>query len=276
MKLPQIGLMAALVAGAAGSAHAAKGPWSATASHLGQSSSTPIVATVTGNGSGDGTYTGSGPSAERLSRGTVSASSTTGRAMTSLEGYSIKLINPITSEPAENSGFFLDTLTDFDSKTGLMSGSYEAIFLESTGVPDSTVVGGGLAIMLLIDYANHDDVTFNDVINFGTSDCPYVGNECRTSRTFSLLEVPTSITVSMGLSSRYGGGVNRAPHDYQAELNLAFSEFLPCGGAGATFCATPVAYQSAFAAVPEPATWALMIMGFGCAGAALRRRALAA
>lgn len=35
-------------------------------------------------------------------------------------------------------------------------------------------------------------------------------------------------------------------------------------------------YEPLFTAVPEPGTWALMIVGFGLAGAALRRRAYAA
>jgi hypothetical protein len=35
-------------------------------------------------------------------------------------------------------------------------------------------------------------------------------------------------------------------------------------------------FQAELGGVPEPATWALMIAGYGLAGAALRRRAVAA
>ena len=41
---------------------------------------------------------------------------------------------------------------------------------------------------------------------------------------------------------------------------------------GYTLSFSPFAGNDAIASVPEPATWALMIGGFGLAGAALRRR----
>jgi hypothetical protein len=274
MKIFNIGLLTlAAMTLATGSASAdGAGPWSAIASHLDQSSSTPTVAQVIGDGP-NWTFSASGPGdAEHPSRGTVSASTAPGAALTSLEGYSITLSNPVSANPTEDSGFFLDTLSKFQSKTGLMSGNYIATFKESTGFPDSTVIGGILVIDIVIDYPTLPDDVYTDSINFGTSDCPYYQDICKTSRTFGLKEVPTSITVSMELGTRFPGGLNQAPHDYQGQLALAFGEILPCGD---VFCLTPVTYTSAFAGVPEPATWALMLGGFAglaCAGHFRARR----
>jgi hypothetical protein len=261
MKIFTIGLLtlAATTLATGPTSAGGSGPWSAIASHLDQSSSTPTIAKVIGDGP-NWTFTASGPGdAEHLSKGTVSASTAPGKALTSLEGYSITLTNPVSSNPTEDSGSFLDTLTKFQSKTGVMSGEYIATFKESTGLPDSTVIGGSLVVEIVIQYPSLPNDSYFDSINFGTSDCPYFPDVCETSRTFGLKEVPTSITVSMAMGTRFPGGLNQAPHDYEGKLALAFGEILPCGSA---YCVTPVPYSSAFAGVPEPATWALLLGGF--------------
>ena len=66
---------------------------------------------------------------------------------------------------------------------------------------------------------------------------------------------------------------------YNANQNNTFSVNLTLIGPNSqTISVTEVIQQGAGVAVPEPATWALMILGFGGAGAALRsrRRAVAA
>lgn len=62
-----------------------------------------------------------------------------------------------------------------------------------------------------------------------------------------------------GLSGGNGGLIETTPHTGVKQLDLG-------GNAGY------VLYASETGAVPEPATWALMIGGFGLAGSALRRR----
>lgn len=51
------------------------------------------------------------------------------------------------------------------------------------------------------------------------------------------------------------------------ELRIAYSCVLACGPA-----IDNITYDNFKAAIPEPSTWALMILGFGSAGALLRRR----
>lgn len=44
------------------------------------------------------------------------------------------------------------------------------------------------------------------------------------------------------------------------------------GTVWSSFGSNDVAFKASFGAVPEPATWALMILGFGVVGGAMRRR----
>ena len=64
------------------------------------------------------------------------------------------------------------------------------------------------------------------------------------------------------------GGFLDATHTFSVDYDLVNTVFADTGqSVGAAFLASNIA-----APVPEPATWALMILGFGTAGAALRRR----
>lgn len=66
--------------------------------------------------------------------------------------------------------------------------------------------------------------------------------------------------LSTNLLNTYGG-----PADVQ--------QFAPAMAAGGNYgVAPPIGIPSPAAAVPEPGTWALMLMGFALCGAALRRR----
>jgi hypothetical protein len=71
-----------------------------------------------------------------------------------------------------------------------------------------------------------------------------------------------------------GGGVSTA-HVGLQPIDLGGAQHLVItglGGSAATFGGTVSFVLSAAGGVPEPASWALMIMGFGSAGAMLRRR----
>ncbi|HEX5379449.1 MAG TPA: PEPxxWA-CTERM sorting domain-containing protein [Phenylobacterium sp.] len=57
--------------------------------------------------------------------------------------------------------------------------------------------------------------------------------------------------------------------------NCGFGEEPWAGQPGAVSYSESLVVRNAGGAVPEPATWAMMICGFGMAGAALRRRRLA-
>ena len=70
-----------------------------------------------------------------------------------------------------------------------------------------------------------------------------------------------------------GGGTATAHVDFQHIVSGGQQELIITGNGGpaATYGGT-VSFILAGNAVPEPATWALMIVGFGGAGAVLRRR----
>ena len=90
--------------------------------------------------------------------------------------------------------------------------------------------------------------------------------------------VPTAIPGSVGTYSGTLAGVNAALNDgfffdpLPSEADPAGTgsdgiyALYNTGGAGAPYTSITVA------AVPEPAAWGLMVLGFGLAGAALRRR----
>jgi hypothetical protein len=60
-------------------------------------------------------------------------------------------------------------------------------------------------------------------------------------------------------------------HAGRYTLNDTFDGYLDYEDVSFSGVARLVAYDSSLAAVPEPGTWALIILGFGLAGAALRR-----
>ncbi len=84
------------------------------------------------------------------------------------------------------------------------------------------------------------------------------------------MTVTNGITRASALTSLSGSNLAVAAGDI---LSFRFSkaigqEFGSLAGIGAVVDFTP----AATAAVPEPATWGMMILGFGAIGAATRRR----
>ena len=88
----------------------------------------------------------------------------------------------------------------------------------------------------------------------------------------AVIAVPAAAVVAAGPTFKYSKEEARALNGKQFQNDFQLDYFrtwgsLPAPGAIIT---TP---PEAVAAVPEPATWAMMIGGFGLVGVALRRRA---
>ena len=109
-----------------------------------------------------------------------------------------------------------------------------------------------------------------------------------TSVTFTLYDVSTALDTSLGYTDpsiyadlgsgvSYGSVTLSAPTDLVViDLNQAGVDAYNAAGLRGEFFFVGGALTENFGgAVPEPATWALMIGGFGLAGLALRRRRLA-
>jgi len=60
--------------------------------------------------------------------------------------------------------------------------------------------------------------------------------------------------------------------DYNNAVNSSYRINLTVAGGGIRSLQNEILVQQGTGAVPEPATWAMMILGFGMAGATLRRR----
>jgi hypothetical protein len=83
---------------------------------------------------------------------------------------------------------------------------------------------------------------------------------------------PTDAPISFATNGGgiWGSALGRPVNDIWSQADWIWSQTDPSGEA---FFSTTI---SANGGVPEPASWALMIVGFGLAGAALRRRKLVA
>ncbi len=101
----------------------------------------------------------------------------------------------------------------------------------------------------------------------------------------SIFDLTSGITVynDFGSNSRanwlVGSGIFQAGHSYEAQL--IFDQLLAGNDGGVPVTGRDDLRSDVFftvpqaAAVPEPATWAVMVLGFGLMGAALRRRGAA-
>ena len=102
---------------------------------------------------------------------------------------------------------------------------------------------------------------------------------------YSFLTTPVSLAIGnyvIGGSISEGGMfpvnmtgvVNRAPgYTYGADRQFSDGFGFPAASAGGGYGAQGIALVNfSIAAVPEPATWALMLLGFGVVGTSIRRR----
>ncbi|MES2895026.1 MAG: PEPxxWA-CTERM sorting domain-containing protein [Pseudomonadota bacterium] len=100
----------------------------------------------------------------------------------------------------------------------------------------------------------------DDVFNRFISD-PAAGLTFTSKGFFGYFEVPRSYTDPNGVD----GGYDEWDFKAQTGLTMSFADD-----------AVGAAYTYRLTAVPEPATWAMMIIGFGLAGSGLRRERKAA
>jgi hypothetical protein len=126
----------------------------------------------------------------------------------------------------------------------------------------------------------HPDPVTDSVLQFVA---PTAG-DYRFAGSFAIHDVsPTGVTVSgyVGAVQQFGGLLlnGASPFDFQASLAAGDRVSFVLGAAGDyTFDSTGLGLtvtKLERGAVPEPAAWALMILGFGAAGAMLRRQSAA-
>jgi len=61
---------------------------------------------------------------------------------------------------------------------------------------------------------------------------------------------------------------------FSSDVGIRSVSFKPAGAAGVQFYMDDLTYGEGVAAVPEPASWAMMIAGMGFVGASMRRRVM--
>jgi hypothetical protein len=147
---------------------------------------------------------------------------------------------------------------------GVRSGD-RLVIRDFAGYIDGSIFGGGANITRSVEFVSSDPVTpgFTDDPNLINLVFTYTGPDFRTSGG------PLSPFNFNGLGARSTFGLLRA----DAFFTLT-TKNNPDGQPGGT--GTPVftlGQVSVPTAIPEPATWAMMIGGFAMAGSAMRRRA---
>ena len=124
----------------------------------------------------------------------------------------------------------------------------------ATQVPTTTFVDSGDGILVAI---GSNTITILNLVPLAFAAASFNG----PTLTFAGVDL-TGASIDPISSSDFLGAVTSDAH----RLSIDFSGFSP--GVGHTL----VIDVSAISAVPEPASWSLMIAGFGAAGAMLRRR----
>jgi len=176
---------------------------------------------------------------------------------------------------AAPSGFFGNSVTVSDiivrlsttsagDETGTLASSS---FANNVGADVATVFSGALTLSTAA--TGTGEQPFDYTISFAT---PFVYDASLGNLLLDVM-IPTTATVSgTGVGFLTFDTVNSFNDGIYSVIELnngaATTGFADTSGVITSFTTSPVT-----TAVPEPASWALMIGGFGCAGLVLRRRA---
>lgn len=177
----------------------------------------------------------------------------------------------------------------------LISASLAALTMSTSALAVESIGGGGCASDLtlgagsslvscygrfsgnVLNNSDNDQInTALDALGYAGADISYnlvplsnilsVGTDPGAQIDFSgLLNGLVYIGIHTGGGGRNGVGNQTSFYKISA-LNLDVITLNPSGGSTATL------FVSSGAAVPEPATWAMMLLGFGFVGAAMRRK----
>ena len=165
---------------------------------------------------------------------------------------------------ADISGFIDVDPTDLNP--ALDAGHYNIVGWSFT-FDSQTFTGGATGTVDVNPNVSPAMVFFNNLFYFGDID-PYPGTERRNLGGYFSLSAPITDALPLNLASViYGRNQYLDTYVYAqsgAGLFLSGQSF-----GSAPFSSITVSTPSA---VPEPATWATMVVGFGIAGTAIRRR----
>jgi hypothetical protein len=167
--------------------------------------------------------------------------------------------SPSASNPALTSSAVAGYRYDWTVGSQSGSGNYKQVKLYSSPMTITDTMTGGPGAMLM--------VTLGQLVNI------YLHTEA-SPQTGSLGSLPASAAADFGHTLRWGGVTSITGFDdggNEVALPTGFSLSLLSDTTGFDYmnAAGPNPFT---AAVPEPASWALMIGGFALAGGALRRR----
>jgi hypothetical protein len=190
----------------------------------------------------------------------------------------------LSAAPAHAIVGFADVVLDyFDSGAGPIAGPYGGTFPGTFPVPVSTSVvlgnDGSVADFLSLPRGSYVTVGFTDefVIDGPGNDIfiREVGAGGEDANVFVSSDAVNF--VFLGLAQDDGTtSFNLSNIAWTGNVVAVRIVGLDAGGSSPGFDVANIqALPGAAVAVPEPTTWALMILGFGSAGAALRRRRLA-
>ncbi len=141
-----------------------------------------------------------------------------------------------------------------------------------TGKFDASSTGGGIASGGIADGLFNSPLSYLKTFNCtgGAGDC---GTQPFTIHTFALSGYLSSVLITAGGFAPSGGGSFSSSVDPQMFFDFNIDpvfDFSPY-----TLHVAPDAQPPAGGGTPEPASWALMILGFAAVGASLRARRVA-
>lgn len=147
-------------------------------------------------------------------------------------------------------------------------GAASSTFATNVGVDNATVFSGALSLSSTAPaLKNATPQPFDIVINFAN---PFTYDPTKGDLLLDVFNFGGGLTTQFDFITGGSTSVSRVVGS-QGAVGASGAFFVQQGaGLVTAFSTTPQA-----AAVPEPASWAMMMLGFGLAGAAMRRRGIA-